>query len=157
MSESRICPVCENEIPEDARFLCPHCQFELKGFYDDNYISNRRRTYQREEDALKGIKKVYFNFAGILGVVVAQIVYFKWGPYIEGGWALFCMPFYILLSLPLGLYTGKLSFRLEKKLNRGLIIMFAFLILTFILSTVFCVFLRVILRLISADIIGIPW
>ena len=92
------------------------------------------------------VKKVYYYFAGILGGVVAQIVYLKWGGhYYEVGWALFCMPFHFLISLPFGIITGHLCYLLEKKLNRGLGIRFVFLILTFILSTVFCVFLRVII------------
>lgn len=30
MSESRFCPVCGKEIPEDTKFVCPYCDFKLK-------------------------------------------------------------------------------------------------------------------------------
>jgi hypothetical protein len=45
MSETRICPVCENEIPEDAKFLCPHCHFELKWRDDESAIQDARQNF----------------------------------------------------------------------------------------------------------------
>jgi len=48
MSESRICPVCENDIPEDARFLCPHCHFELKWLEDEEAIQDARQNFTGE-------------------------------------------------------------------------------------------------------------
>jgi len=161
MSESRICPVCENEIPEDARFLCPHCHFELKWLDDESAIQEAKQNFtgelftvekdKQDESAEEPWPSLGNHFiAGILGGAVAQIVYLKWGPYIEWGWALFCLPFH---CLPIGLLTGFLGYLLGKKLNRGLGIRFVFLILTFILSIVFGVILRVIIR----EIIGFPW
>jgi len=40
MSESRICPVCKNEIPEDARY-CPKFNF-------DQEILNYQEAVERE-------------------------------------------------------------------------------------------------------------
>lgn len=46
MSESRICPVCENDIPEDARFLCPYCHFELKWLDDSIAIEKAKQKFK---------------------------------------------------------------------------------------------------------------
>ena len=48
MSESRICPVCKNKIPEDARFLCPHCHFELKWLDDAIAIQEATQNFTGE-------------------------------------------------------------------------------------------------------------
>lgn len=44
MGESRICPVCENKIPEDATFECPYCRFELKYLDDKKMIGRRKKA-----------------------------------------------------------------------------------------------------------------
>ena len=51
MSESRICPVCVNEIPEDAKFVCPYCWSELKKLADVEYVANQIRAYHQESVA----------------------------------------------------------------------------------------------------------
>jgi len=48
MSESIICPVCEQEIPADAEFLCPHCHFELKWLDDDREIERAKQSFTGE-------------------------------------------------------------------------------------------------------------
>ncbi|MEJ2510765.1 MAG: hypothetical protein P8Y72_04110 [Anaerolineales bacterium] len=48
MSESRICPVCDYDIPEDARFLCPHCQFELIWLEDERMIERAKQSFTGE-------------------------------------------------------------------------------------------------------------
>jgi hypothetical protein len=41
MTEKRICPVCEYEIPEADRFMCSQCQSELL-LDDEKYIAERK-------------------------------------------------------------------------------------------------------------------
>jgi len=49
MSESRICPVCENEIPEDARYYyCPHCFFDFEILNDEIAIQEARQKFTGE-------------------------------------------------------------------------------------------------------------
>ena len=48
MSEPRICPVCENEIPEDAKFLCPHCHLNLIWLDDEIAIQEARQKFTGE-------------------------------------------------------------------------------------------------------------
>lgn len=48
MTESGICPVCENEIPEDSRFICPHCKFELMWVEDDRVIERAKQSVSGE-------------------------------------------------------------------------------------------------------------
>ena len=55
MSESRNCPVCENEIPDEARFLCPHCQFELIWLEDERVIERVKQSSTGEIDKPKKI------------------------------------------------------------------------------------------------------
>ena len=45
MSKSRICHVCENDIPGDAMFLCPHCHFELKWLDDEKEIEKAKKNF----------------------------------------------------------------------------------------------------------------
>ena len=47
MSESRICPVCEEEIPEDAKY-CPKCYFELKWLDDAIAIQEAKQNFTGE-------------------------------------------------------------------------------------------------------------
>ena len=57
MSESRICPVCENEIPSDWSYICPHCNFELKWLDDEGEIE-RAKKYLDAEKLIEGSPEV---------------------------------------------------------------------------------------------------
>ena len=95
------------------------------------------------------LKQFRYGLIGFIGAAAAQIVYFKWRPYIEVGWALFLMPIYFGLSLPLGLLTGYLFYQIEELVNRR----YNFFILTFILSTANCFLFLTILH----DNFNLPW
>lgn len=45
MKSKRTCPVCKQAIPDDARFLCPYCHFELKWIDDDKAIENAKKNF----------------------------------------------------------------------------------------------------------------
>ena len=45
MMDNRICPICLNEIPIDARFLCPSCHFELKWLENDKMIEIAKKNF----------------------------------------------------------------------------------------------------------------
>ena len=45
MVESRVCPICLNEIPNHARFLCPSCHFELKWLENDKMIEIAKKNF----------------------------------------------------------------------------------------------------------------
>lgn len=45
MMEFRICPICLNEIPIDAKFLCPSCHFELKWLENDKMIEMAKKNF----------------------------------------------------------------------------------------------------------------
>jgi len=57
MSENRVCPLSENEIPEEARFICRHCNFELKWLDDEAEIGRTKKlplvAYQKLMSTLK--------------------------------------------------------------------------------------------------------
>ena len=161
MNETKICPVCENEIPEDARFLCPHCHFELKGLDDEESIEEAKQNFTGElftvekpsEMGIESNPEKEHLIAGVIGAVIAQFVYLIGWPGGEVGWALFCLPLSLLLCLPPGFFAGVLGYQIEKNLNRRLNIGFVFLILTFILSVVISVLILVIWH----DIAPLPY
>lgn len=83
MSETRICPVCENEIPADARFLCPHRHFELKWLDDDREVERAKQAYtstMEKNDINLNIQKkkldlfflVYF-LTGSIGAIISLV------------------------------------------------------------------------------------
>jgi len=45
MMENKICPICLNEIPIDAIFLCPSCHFELKWLENDKMIEIAKKNF----------------------------------------------------------------------------------------------------------------
>ena len=152
MSETRICPVCENEIPEDARFECPHCHLNLIWLDDEIAIQEARQKFTGElftvekqpEKIVESIAAKEHRMAGVIGAIIAPFVYlFGWASG-EVGWVLFCLPANFLISLPIGLVIGVLGYQFEKNLNRRLNFRFVFLILTFILSVVISVIFLVI-------------
>lgn len=53
MSESRICPVCENEIPEEARYSCRYCGFDLKMLNDEEGIERAKRSTTDYQDGYR--------------------------------------------------------------------------------------------------------
>ncbi len=48
METTKICPVCDHEIPADARFLCPHCHFELKWLNDSKQVESHKAYIQEK-------------------------------------------------------------------------------------------------------------
>ena len=124
MSESRICPVCEKEIPADARFLCPHCHFELKWLDDDGEIEKARKIFKmgnhkkleiqnsQEDFHDKNISKLKHFIPSFFGVLVFSVwlEWYGWGHY----YGCFCPVF----SLPFVLVGGIISYQLEKKFTR---------------------------------------
>lgn len=125
MNESRICPVCEKEIPEDAKFVCPNCDFELKWLDDEAKIE---RAKQKFSISLKKTSKgsledsqetsqadgfsclLYFGyfFVGLIGTIVPifiMSIILGFGGYnspdnanILGYITLICMPSCALLA-----------------------------------------------------------
>ena len=79
MSEIRICPVCENEIPEDARFLCPHCHFELNWLDDYRAIQKAKQNYTNElfkaeiSSELVGKSDESNNLNGFISIIAGVI------------------------------------------------------------------------------------
>ena len=148
MNETRICPVCENEIPEDASYYyCPYCFcfFDREKRNDDEAIESAKQNLDRVKND-KSISATGHLIAGFIGALVAQVVYFIVWPWGAIDMQCFAMPTFFLLSLPFGLLTGYLGYLLEKKLNRRLNMRFVYLILTFILSIVTSVlFLKLVL------------
>lgn len=120
MSESRICPVCENEIPEDATFVCPYCSFELKSLDDGNTIEKARKIFKmgnhkkqeihnsQEDFQDKNISKLKHFIPSFLGVLVFSVwlELYGWGHY----YGCFCPVF----SIPFVLVGGIITYRLEK-------------------------------------------
>ena len=97
MSESRICPVCENEIPEDARFLCPSCQVNLQLLDDEEVVARARNQVIDVEGMEAGQEETYplyknnwMRFPKIAGFYLFWIVLNAsfaalWTLYFEGG------------------------------------------------------------------------
>jgi predicted nucleic acid-binding Zn ribbon protein len=127
MSESRICPVCENVIPEDARFLCPHCHFELKWLDDEGEIE-RAKKYLDAEKLIEGSNKpnkvatIILSYIGIAIIIYIVVVIFSENGILMAGheWTMLFfafLPCYIGLGLIAGLIFGisNLISRLRKK------------------------------------------
>ena len=150
MSKNRICPVCENEIPDDARFECHHCWSDLKKISDEDYVTTRRLTYQQENEKRKAQENASrtkeHRKAGILGALIAPIIYLVIGDSGDTGWWVCLLPLGWLLCLPLGLLTGHLGLYIEKKLIKPMNSRFVFLMLTFFLSTILYVVFNLIIE-----------
>ena len=84
MSEGRLCPVCENEIPEDARFLCPHCHFELKWLDDEEAIQDARQNFTGElftdmdNSDLAGRQNESNRLNGWISIIVGLAIFIWW-------------------------------------------------------------------------------
>ena len=125
MSESRICPVCEKEIPEDARFLCPHCHFELKWLDEEEAIQKARQNFtgelftdgdssemgsrSNESNQLNG---KYYVSGGVVSFIVGVILSLMW---VDAG----LTPIYSIFALPGGLLAAYIGTRLEKKFTNA--------------------------------------
>jgi hypothetical protein len=90
MAEQRICPVCENEIPEDARFLCPNCHNNIVDFI------NSILTYM---------------FVGVLGPPLFWMLAVWMTSAWEHGWWVSL----VLFSIPGGVLGGFIGYLFEKK------------------------------------------
>lgn len=66
MNESRICPVCEKEIPEDMRFRCPNCWLDLQKMADVEYIANHKGRFGEQKSPWWSFRWEYF-FSGLVG------------------------------------------------------------------------------------------
>lgn len=78
MAESRICPVCENEIPEDARYFCPNCRINLQLLEDEEAIARARKFFpdksfkvsEQPEDEVDSRIWIYYVGGGVAGLIV---------------------------------------------------------------------------------------
>ena len=82
MNKSRICPVCDYEIPDEARFLCPRCHFELKWLNNSEEIERAKQLlwkwanpYDKEEEKLETKK---FDSAGCIIIVMSIGLLILW-------------------------------------------------------------------------------
>lgn len=141
MREDRTCPVCENKIPDDARFLCPNCRSELNWLDDEGYIEKRKITLERIKHGIPTlavpeklfVSKFGFFLSGIIGVIIFSVVveltvghYFSISAF--------------GLCLPLGLLAGYISYRLTKEtkfFSNRVTWWFLPIILSVILSVIF--------------------
>lgn len=124
MSESRICPVCENEIPENATFVCPYCSFELKSLDDENAIEKARKIFKEEkytkreihksiEDFQdKNVSKIKHFLPGILWVLVFSVSFELRAGHFYG-------VFLGIFGLPVVLVGGIISYQMEKKFKKS--------------------------------------
>ena len=127
MNQPGICPVCENEIPEDARFECPHCHFELKWLDDEGEIERAKQTFTGELFKIEEIQiiKPEKHWTStllpslrrhIIAGILWEIVYFIIFALINGGiedesYIIFAA---FLVLLPFFLFTAFCSFILER-------------------------------------------
>jgi hypothetical protein len=65
MAEKRICPICENKIPEFRRFNCPHCYFDLKWLDNETAIEREKQKYLDKVEKRKF--ELNFGLISILG------------------------------------------------------------------------------------------
>ena len=66
MTETRICPVCENEIPEEMKFRCPNCWLDLQKLTDVEYVANYRGIFKEQKSQWWSFRWEYF-FSGLGG------------------------------------------------------------------------------------------
>ena len=66
MSESRICPVCENEIPQHIKVMCPNCDFYMYMMDDEVAIENAKQNIDR----VKNKNNIVKNFLVGVGVIL---------------------------------------------------------------------------------------
>jgi hypothetical protein len=147
MSESRNCPVCENDIPEDARFLCPHCHFELKWLDDEEAIERAKQSfaeklYEPEENPPQELNTTSFLYHLLVGFLGGSLPWIAPGvyEYFEYGerslqWIFWSYRgFGIPIGLVTGLVVGFFMYRVEKKNRKPHQRPFVFLFWSFIIS-----------------------
>jgi predicted nucleic acid-binding Zn ribbon protein len=94
MSENRICPVCEKEIPEDAR-ICPHSDFELENLNDEEAIERRKKGNK--------LRKYYILAGPLFGLLLGLFIALQ--PQVGHeyeGWRFFYATFAFVLGLLAG-------------------------------------------------------
>ena len=119
MNETKICPVCENEIPEDARFLCPHCHFELKWLDDENAVEKAgkilkdgNQTKLEMHDSKETIQdKKISKFKHLLPGILVHLAF---SASFEMRVGHFYGIFLAIFGLPVVLVGGIISYFLEK-------------------------------------------
>ena len=90
MSESRICPVCDYEIPEETRFLCPRCHFELKWLDNEEEIKRAKQSFAgkwnnpyKDEETLETKRKkqnqivLYAAISLVLFCLICSLFYYQ--------------------------------------------------------------------------------
>lgn len=134
LSQSRLCPVCEKEIPindyyAQSYYLCPHCWSDLKKTSNEDYIDNRRRTLEQDSetktDMNREIPKWYWVKYYLAGFLTCLVLGFLIGNFFRKNFLILMAtpkPFTFLdfivvsgLCLPFGLIAGCIGGRLEKK------------------------------------------
>jgi hypothetical protein len=123
MTEKRICPICENNIPEKTRFLCPYCHFELKWLDDEEAIQKEKQRYaerlktKEEPKEKKEIPSHKFYRAGILGgfglALIVSIITGVSNRDLEEFFELLVL--FAIVYLPGGLVAGFISNLMAKK------------------------------------------
>jgi hypothetical protein len=153
MAGKRICPICENDIPERSKYYCPHCGFPLEKLNDEaaigraiqHFKGSMTSTKLRSEPSPQKSNKSLSQF--IAGVqwkhyVVGILVSLLYGILIAG---LFSFTFlftsllweFVLYPLPGGFLAGFVGSWLEQKFGKSFIHKIGFMLLTIILSYIF--------------------
>ena len=143
MSDNRICPVCEKEIPEDARYFCPFCRLNLRLIQNNLAVQRARQNYYGEITQDQGnffkwtpYLSVVLRITGrrkhyIAGVLVSLFVGFL---FVQG---YFAPLYFCIVFLPFGTLAGFVGNLLEKKSTKTSPQMLGLVILTIILSFLF--------------------
>ncbi len=148
MSENRICPVCEKDIPEDARFECPLCHLNLIWLDDEIAIQEARQKFTGklfpvERHIEKEVEEPYVELdssvkwehysVGVLGNFLFGLFIFVVAS--DGHFYFPAIGF--ILFLPFGILAGYIGTLLEKESAQTLSQKLGLLFLTIILSVIF--------------------
>ena len=152
MSEMKICPVCVNEIPENAKYVCPNCWSDLQKFSDVEYVANQIRIFQQESVAQAKRKKKRgrwswgkYYLVGILtclsvGIIAEHIISSINELLMEEPQSFNFQDFIFItgIFLPFGLLAGFISSQLEEKFRNPMLRgWFIYLTIMQVLSFVF--------------------
>ena len=125
MSESRICPVCENEIPEDTRYYCTYCSFDLEMIDNEEAIEIARKSFTGElfngsEKPKKEPRPSLLShvLVGILWEIIILIIIIE----DRGSWAgMFISTILFLRFFPIILLAAGSSYLFEKVFRKYLL------------------------------------
>jgi len=111
MSESRICPVCENEIPQHIKVMCPNCDFYIYMMDDEDAIESAKKNFT-DESYKDGELSGHF-IAGVLGsIIITLIKNIGFGSW-DGAFFIYSLFF----TIPGGFLSGYIGYRLNKPSN----------------------------------------